>query len=316
MPLLQIRSDDDSCVSPSTDFWIPGGFCLDPFAAKINHSCQENIVCYFEGPELTVRARRDLAAGEELFRNYVWYLYDDDIDDVIKRKQELKRGWDIDCNCPGCIAGEVAPTGSLRQRIIAIISREDPKPVQHLKDIESIIRDMKAAGFGYDTRAMYQLHQQSLNGYNRGNDEQFLKTSLKVFTILFLSTKPPTRMFSTERSLSTMSDFIQFIHPLSYVYESAALSKDIKKCLQSCYLPWFELYVGELKNLFGRLAAIVRAATKAFDDQRKGFPQYVPMNQDSPSRRRGRRDTFLLQLNLLLAWAELPPRAKGDVFKS
>jgi hypothetical protein len=243
-------------------------------------------------------------------------LYDDDIDDVIKRKQELKRGWDIDCNCPGCIAGEVAPTGSLRQRIIAIISREDPKPVQHLKDIESIIRDMKAAGFGYDTRAMYPLHQQSLNGYNRGNDEQFLKTSLKVFTILFLSTKPPTRMFSTERSLSTMSDFIQFIHPLSYVYESAALSKDIKKCLQSCYLPWFELYVGELKNLFGRLAAIVRAATKAFDDRRKGFPQYVPMNQDSPSRRRGRRDTFLLQLNLLLAWAELPPRAKGDVFKS
>jgi hypothetical protein len=112
MPLLQIRSDGDCCVSPSTDFWIPGGFCLDPFAAKINHSCQENIVCYFEGPELTVRARRDLAAGEELFRNYVWYLYEDDIDDVIKRKQELKRGWDIDCNCPGCIAGEVAPTGS------------------------------------------------------------------------------------------------------------------------------------------------------------------------------------------------------------
>ena len=233
MPLLQIRSDGDSCISPSTDFWIPGGFCLDPLAAKINHSCQENILCYFEGAELTVRARRDLAAGEELFRNYVWYLYEDDIDDVVKRKQELKKGWDIDCKCPGCSGREVAPTSSLRQRIIAIISKEDPEPVQHLKDLESTIRDMKAAGFSYHTRAMYQLHQQALNGYNGGNDEQFIKTSLKVFTILFLSTKPPARMFSTERALSTMS---HFIHPHSYVYKSAALSKGIKKCLQSCYL--------------------------------------------------------------------------------
>jgi hypothetical protein len=62
------------------------------------------------------------------------------------------------------------------------------------------------------------LYEQALNGYNRGNDEQFMKTSLKVFTILFLSTKPPTRMFNTERALSTMSDFIHLIHPLSYAY--------------------------------------------------------------------------------------------------
>jgi hypothetical protein len=108
MPLLQIRSDGDPCISPSTDFWIPGGFFLDPLAAKINHSCQENILCYFEGAELTVRARRDLAAGEELFRNYVWYLYEDDIDHVVKRKQELKKGWDIDCKCPGYSGREVA----------------------------------------------------------------------------------------------------------------------------------------------------------------------------------------------------------------
>jgi hypothetical protein len=72
------------------------------------------------------------------------------------------------------------------------------------------------------------------------------------------------------------------------------------------------LYDEELKNLFGRHAAVVRAATKAFDDQRKETPQCVTMSQD----KRSRRDTFLLQLNFLLAWAELPPRAKEEVFKS
>jgi hypothetical protein len=41
-------------------------------------------------------------------------------------------------------AVSVAPT-------VTSISKEDPEPVEHLKNLESTIRDMKAAGFDYNT---------------------------------------------------------------------------------------------------------------------------------------------------------------------
>ena len=90
-----------------------------------------------------------------------------------------------------------------------------------------------------------------------------------------------------------MSDFIQFTSPPSLPSHTAGLSKGIKKCLKSCYHQWFDLYVEEVENLYGRDGAIVKEARKSFDKQQTNIiqdeasetlviVQYVPTSQGDP----------------------------------
>ncbi|CAF9930485.1 MAG: hypothetical protein ALECFALPRED_004611 [Alectoria fallacina] len=72
------------------------GITLDPLAAIINHSCDPNAFCFFEGTKIRVRSLRPIVAGEEITISYT--------DDTLAR--DTRRGyltrWFFDCACEKC----------------------------------------------------------------------------------------------------------------------------------------------------------------------------------------------------------------------
>lgn len=69
-------------------------------ASIFNHSCQPNATTVWDGLQLQVRAIKNIAAGQEIFTNYI---------DIKKprseRMKELKLYY-FDCQCPRCSTGE------------------------------------------------------------------------------------------------------------------------------------------------------------------------------------------------------------------
>ena len=69
------------------------GITLDPLAAIINHSCDPNAFCSFEGAGIRVRSLRPIGEGEEITISYT--------DDTLAR--DTRRGhltkWFFDCAC-------------------------------------------------------------------------------------------------------------------------------------------------------------------------------------------------------------------------
>jgi hypothetical protein len=69
--------------------------------SALNHSCRPNSLSYYHQNRLEVRAKRDIAAGEEVTISYI---------DVTlrrkKRQKQLLRMWDFICRCDRCEAGD------------------------------------------------------------------------------------------------------------------------------------------------------------------------------------------------------------------
>ena len=84
-------------VTPTFD---PVGMCVDPLAAKANHSCEPNTVVVFDGPRLFFRSLKTIKKDEEVFIAYI------DISDPFLRRQSiLKERWHFVCQCSKCRKG-------------------------------------------------------------------------------------------------------------------------------------------------------------------------------------------------------------------
>jgi hypothetical protein len=78
-------------------------------AAYINHSCEPNCEAIVEKGRVWVYARRDIAAGEELFYDY-WYSTDEGYTD-----EDLKRIYPCRCGAKKCRGTLAAPRKRLRK---------------------------------------------------------------------------------------------------------------------------------------------------------------------------------------------------------
>lgn len=103
------------------DFWDTSltyaGICLDPFITKINHSCDPSAWLVCEGPEIRIRAVKDIETGEEIT---VSYLDNCEAGDYGSRRDELMRRWNIDCACKLCKQGDIGIKGDLRTRVLEL----------------------------------------------------------------------------------------------------------------------------------------------------------------------------------------------------
>lgn len=66
-------------------------------AARINHSCLPNIEKEFIGDMMVIRAKRPIAAGDELLHSYV-----DETSSYRARQEALATTWGFECNCGRC----------------------------------------------------------------------------------------------------------------------------------------------------------------------------------------------------------------------
>jgi len=73
------------------------GACVDPFVAMINHSCDPNAWWIYESKEIRIRARRQIAEGEELTVSYKGAE-----GDFQTRRASLKKNWGFDCKSLPC----------------------------------------------------------------------------------------------------------------------------------------------------------------------------------------------------------------------
>lgn len=105
-PVLKGSSPFQEPIVPSL---IPGGICFDPFAAMINHSCEQNTWWLFEDRQLRVRASKDIAAGEEITFTYGPAL----IGDFATRKHVHGLGYNFNCTCDFCKKVPLGPAGAL-----------------------------------------------------------------------------------------------------------------------------------------------------------------------------------------------------------
>ena len=70
------------------------GICLDPLAAKMNHSCDPNAFVFFEGSQIRVRSLRPICPGDEVTISY--------INNTLQRpyrKALLESKWFFNCEC-------------------------------------------------------------------------------------------------------------------------------------------------------------------------------------------------------------------------
>ena len=80
-----------------TSTFDPLGICVDPIAAKANHSCDPNCVIVWEGPSLRFRTMRPIKEGEEIFISYI-----DASQPYSRRQHELKEKFYFTCECAKC----------------------------------------------------------------------------------------------------------------------------------------------------------------------------------------------------------------------
>ncbi|EOA86973.1 uncharacterized protein SETTUDRAFT_171272 [Exserohilum turcica Et28A] len=88
--------------------------CVFPSVSRINHACQPNAHARFipRALSMEVKAKRDIAAGEEINISY------GRIDLSYDERQELyKDGWNFACTCSLCSASRYEIDGSDRRRV-------------------------------------------------------------------------------------------------------------------------------------------------------------------------------------------------------
>ena len=80
-----------------TASYDPLGICLDPLAAKANHSCEPNCIVVWDGPELQIRTLKPIRKGDEAFISYI-----DPSQPYSRRQHELRNKFYFLCECSLC----------------------------------------------------------------------------------------------------------------------------------------------------------------------------------------------------------------------
>ena len=91
-----------------TATYEPLGICIEPLAARMNHSCNPNAVVSFDGPTLNVRSLRRIAKDEEILIAYV-----DITDNPWQRQEELYERYFFTCDCIECQAGTTLQSSAI-----------------------------------------------------------------------------------------------------------------------------------------------------------------------------------------------------------
>lgn len=90
----RILSNSMTLVTPSFE---PLGILIDALLCHLNHSCDPNTYVVMDGPQMQLRALRDINQDEELFISYI-----DPTMPFSRRQSELQQRWFFECKCSKC----------------------------------------------------------------------------------------------------------------------------------------------------------------------------------------------------------------------
>ncbi|KAF2835493.1 SET domain-containing protein [Patellaria atrata CBS 101060] len=97
----KVLTNSFALITPTYD---PLGICLDPLLASANHSCDPNAFIVMDGPEVSLRALKDIKGDQEVFISYI-----DSSNPFYRRQSELKSRYHFTCACSNCEKGSTLP---------------------------------------------------------------------------------------------------------------------------------------------------------------------------------------------------------------
>lgn len=136
--------------------------------SHINHECISNAQIAFLGDLAVLRARRDIAAGEEISLIYSCP------ENLEKRQKNLKESWGFECDCSLCSAEALIPA-EVRERREGLL--EELYELAHTGgDLTAMGRTIKALDATYDERIHANLPRMALaQGYDMLADALYKK---------------------------------------------------------------------------------------------------------------------------------------------
>ena len=306
---LPFLKGNSGLLIPSVPLVTVGGFCLDPFAAIINHNCEPNSYWSSEGRQFYVRAVKTIPSGEE-----ITFCYSGQRGNEVKRKREHLASWLFTCTCELCKKPPSGMQGPLRDGILALEEMfqflHQPTAIQ-LQVIEGCIAEMKKAGFGYGVYPMAQLHHHALKAYvGNGNTTEALRTALKLYYLIEPSQTPVP--FGWE-IINTMYSLINIIN-LSYEVDCP-----LKGAMPIIYFHLRFKLVADCEKWFGKDSTIAIHEKKVWEDQveemklASGGPGWVP-SALSFGKTKAQRQMFTTNMNKLLEWAGVPALKEKNFF--
>ena len=292
---------------PSNHNFSNSGYCLEPFVALINHSCEPNAHYVFEGTELRVRASRDIAEGEE-----VTFSYLGQVGDYEGRRQLLQKLWKIRCACSVCTEclwtedygfGRSMPAlDMLRAAIRGVYtSRLPPRP----DNLAFAIGVLERSSSGFCIPAMLEAHQLLILLYtNVGNVEEALKTALKTRFLVEHQQKPKMQL---KDRLSTFFNIILLLQSPKQPERILELGPLVVDTLR-------RMYFCDIRKCFGEDSAVYRHEKASLDKFHRELMDSVTV-PDNWVDENGWRATvvrpgenkrrFVENMNKVLAWAGL-----------
>jgi hypothetical protein len=168
---------------------IIGGSVLDPFACIINHACDPNVHWVNEGHELRIIALKDIAAGEELLRNY-----DPNLRDSSTRREDSWLHFAFDCKCQFCQQGPEpecpGPDHPMFENPRSILAPPVPSNDDYFRGLQKSCKDAIAdllVAFGWEAWPMMRLHYVSyqLHFCFDWDKAEMLKTWLKALYLIY-----------------------------------------------------------------------------------------------------------------------------------
>ena len=284
---------------------------MDTFVSLIQHRCQPNALLWYEGPELRVRASKEIRKGDELTFCYSPVPYD-----YTNRQLSLVQQWGIDCACDLCESkGPVSlPEGSLRNRAMTLSTLIANV---NLAEVETAIQDILQAGYGYGTVPLWDLYFQTIRvNLQRGKTSDCLKAALKMYYLVEPAQIPQTVL--SDR-ISTLYVIVSLMNvPQRNSTKLEEFPDQVKYIIPHVFFHLRARLVAATEKCFGADSAVAKFEKKTLRDmletleevaQKQGHKfEYEPLKNNNRETR-----AFVEKMNELLEWSGIPARTEAQL---
>ncbi|KAF1969152.1 SET domain-containing protein [Bimuria novae-zelandiae CBS 107.79] len=154
----RILSNSMTLVTPTFD---PLGILLDGLLCHINHSCDPNTYIVMDGPQMQLRALRDLKKDEELFISYI-----DPTMPFVRRQSELQQRWFFTCRCSKCRLGPGQQEDAWAIKPEALSSQYKKISDEEIKRNEQAEDETNYTGDSVDERRVAALEAKAFQLYD------------------------------------------------------------------------------------------------------------------------------------------------------
>lgn len=254
-----------------------------------------------EGPELRVRAAKDMPAGRELTFNYLSTR----VSEFHEHRASLQHNWHFDCTCALCSCGadNFQPTEPLLSDLSRTIDQATPEsilraPKQHLAKTQAAIKALAATDLGlgvWPTEKLYSIlytTNMSLLSYPR-----MLKTHLKIYYDVQPAQNLPPMPYQRLGSLRVLITLVS-------TETAHHFPKNVQRLVpSSLYLHLRGKLVRDTVKCWGEDSEVARFEQGVYGEEFGGVEGKAEVKMNRNAKRQFGRD-----VNRLLEWAGLKAR--------